>query len=470
MTVAVTYDAVLSRVRISATSLPAHVDFALFERSTNNVTWTTVRGGTAVPVVSGAASLDDYEFAGNVVNYYRVSGVDTGPITPVGTPAGVTGNNTSLVVPLTVATKLPGDLTLILASIRNSGAGVPVAPAGWTTLLSSGNVAVFGRRFVTGDTDPTVTFTGGVLNADTLGQSVTFRNAELLPAASLAQLNGSAQDIAFPALTVPGAGHLVVVAGWKQDDWTSVATLAGMTEIGETISAAGDDAAQVWDRVIQIAAANIAAGSFTVTSGVAAISRGATLAFAPAAYVVREQTTITPNLASVWIKSLIRPFLNRAVTVVGSGEVGRSARNGVFPVVGRSLPVAVTDTRSGRSLELEVMTSDEATARDLDLCLSAGDPVFVHVPADCTVPGLYDMYAVIGDVSYGRGPSIRGARRYHQLPLTEVVAPGSGVVGSTVTWQNVVSAFGTWSALITEEPTWHDVLERIGDPVDVITP
>jgi hypothetical protein len=33
-----------------------------FERSANGIRWTTVRGGTDVPVVGGVASLDDYEF------------------------------------------------------------------------------------------------------------------------------------------------------------------------------------------------------------------------------------------------------------------------------------------------------------------------------------------------------------------------------------------------------------------------
>lgn len=58
-----------------------------------------------------------------------------------------------------------------------------------------------------------------------------------------------------------------------------------------------------------------------------------------------ETDQITPTLAGVWLKSLIRPFLNRVVSVRGYGEVTRRSRAGVFDVIGRSYPVAVTDVR-----------------------------------------------------------------------------------------------------------------------------
>lgn len=50
------------------------------ERSTNQVTWVTVRGGASLP--SGAIALDDYEFAPDVLNYYRVTGQTAASITP----------------------------------------------------------------------------------------------------------------------------------------------------------------------------------------------------------------------------------------------------------------------------------------------------------------------------------------------------------------------------------------------------
>jgi hypothetical protein len=98
-------------------------------------------------------------------------------------------------------------------------------------------------------------------------------------------LNASAQDIGYPclALTRPQLdtainNAIVFYLGWKQDDWTSVATLAGATEIGEASSTTGDDQGLVWDYAIQTSATDIVPGSFVVTGGLAAISRGAVVA------------------------------------------------------------------------------------------------------------------------------------------------------------------------------------------------
>lgn len=60
-------------------TLPVNVDYDGFEvtdlvkveRSTDQVRWTTVRGGEALTPVAVDLSLDDYEFAPDVTNYYR---------------------------------------------------------------------------------------------------------------------------------------------------------------------------------------------------------------------------------------------------------------------------------------------------------------------------------------------------------------------------------------------------------------
>jgi hypothetical protein len=71
MTIALAYLGDLSRVRITLTDLPnglVHV-----ERSTNQLFWQTVRGGKALVVEAGGAVLDDYEFASDVENFYRLT-------------------------------------------------------------------------------------------------------------------------------------------------------------------------------------------------------------------------------------------------------------------------------------------------------------------------------------------------------------------------------------------------------------
>lgn len=84
MTLTATYDATLSRIRLSATSLGVTAVTAKFIRSTDGfITSTTVRGGAAAPVSSQSAAVSDYEFpAGVEIEYgviaYNASGGEIG--------------------------------------------------------------------------------------------------------------------------------------------------------------------------------------------------------------------------------------------------------------------------------------------------------------------------------------------------------------------------------------------------------
>lgn len=180
---------------------------------------------------------------------------------------------------------------------------------------------------------------------------------------------------------------------------------------------------------------------------------------------------ITVELDDVWLKSIGRPFLNRAMRCVGNpSPITRRARNGVFPIVGRSFPVAVTDLRRSREVVMVVITKTTQEREDLDLLLASGDPVFVQTPLAHPLP---TMYAVIGDTTEERPVLNRlcdNDWRRWELPLTEVAAPGPDVVGSTSTWQTVVSTYATWADVIMAHATWASVLELIGDGSEVLVP
>jgi len=149
-----------------------------------------------------------------------------------------------------------GDAKILFAACRNTAA-TPALPSGWTALIQDANVLVCGRIHQAGDASPTVTFTGGAAGDDTVAEIATWRG--LYMAASLgptAQSNASAQDIALPTPATPNrASSLMLAFGWKQDDWTSVATLSGHSEIGESVSIVGNDTGIVWDYLIQTTAA-----------------------------------------------------------------------------------------------------------------------------------------------------------------------------------------------------------------------
>jgi hypothetical protein len=224
---------------------------------------------------------------------YDSAKVSASAATYVGSGVASTGNNATL-APAVPSGNI-GDTLVLQASIRNSGTGTPTAPTGWQTLLTFANVAWFGKvAEATSESAPSVAFANGAANADTLARVHRFRSLPLNAFASATQLNGSAANVAYPALTVPLANGVILIGAWKQDDWTSVAALAGMTEVDDTFSTAGDDAAQALDYVIQTTATNVSASSFTVTGGASAISRGVVLALGPAGHTPTASSHVLP--------------------------------------------------------------------------------------------------------------------------------------------------------------------------------
>lgn len=199
-------------------------------------------------------------------------------VTYVGIGALAAADNTSL-TPALPGSWAAGDLLLVVASIRNSGTGTVDTPDGWRNLMSAGNVSILGRIAQTGDTAPTVTFSGGAAGATTLAQCLAFRGTERdltrVLSTTAEQLNASAQNIAVPAMTAVEGNNAIVMVAWKQDDWTSVGQLSGQffTEVADAPSTAGSDAAHQIQYKIPVAATNVSATTITVTGGAAAISR-----------------------------------------------------------------------------------------------------------------------------------------------------------------------------------------------------
>jgi hypothetical protein len=210
------------------------------------------------------------------------------PTVFVAAGAAQEGNNASLVPPFATGTTV-NDLMIIVAAIRNSGTGTVDTPAGWEDMLVSGNVKIMGRVAEFGDAAPTVSFTGGAANATTLAQCFTVGGSAAhrlgvaaTVHASAAQLNASAQNIARPALTITVAECMVLAGWWKADDSTIVDNGIGAADgPADMSSTLGDDMSLGVDYLVQSTAASFASGTYTVTGGAAAISRGLLLALLP---------------------------------------------------------------------------------------------------------------------------------------------------------------------------------------------
>lgn len=257
-------------------------------------------------------------------------------ITYVGAGAASTGNNAG-VTPVLPGSIVDGDLLLAVASIRNSGTGTVVVPSGWSQVTASGNVAILGRFYSAGVTAPAITFSGGVANADTIARVAAFRGVSpdaLAQSVSTSQLNGSAQNISYPALDVPEDAYALLMALWKQDDASSLTTPAGWTAISLTSTTTGDDAMQALFYQIQTTESDITTGSSTVTGGAAAISRGLILALKPAAAIaLNVQNAFPPRVQAVLT----------GLTIGDSVALYREVA-GVRTLVRGSTTAAVTDT------------------------------------------------------------------------------------------------------------------------------
>lgn len=175
---------------------------------------------------------------------------------------------------------------------------------------------------------------------------------------------------------------------------------------------------------------------------------------------------ITPTQTADWVKSIARPFLNRAITVVEHSAIVRSARGGLFDVIGRTYPVAVTDVRGPRRWTYTLKTDSVADANALEFTFASGDPLYFQIGSDHDIPG---GYVIAGDVSRERFGKVSD-RRWFTFDVTEVAAPAATVVGGTASWAAIVADFGTWTDVLSAFGTWADVLDYVAAPESVIVP
>lgn len=183
----------------------------------------------------------------------------------------------------------------------------------------------------------------------------------------------------------------------------------------------------------------------------------------------QETVAITPVLTSVWLKSVARPFLNLklAQCSVADGAISRRGRGGMFDVIGRTNPVAVSDVRSAIEFTLRGVTSTFAEAKALDYLLMSGDILFLQAPASSRVP---TIHAFCGDSAR----ELKGARTSEvstwMLPLTEVAKPGAFVIGALATYRTLTHRYATYSAVLAANATYASLLDLAADPSEVVIP
>lgn len=173
---------------------------------------------------------------------------------------------------------------------------------------------------------------------------------------------------------------------------------------------------------------------------------------------------ITVVLDKPWLKSISFPFANQQVTINRGEDITYPSRTGVFDVVGRRLPVAVSSTRGAAQYDVLLSTLVKTEREDLLALFSPGDVLFLQTPPEFPLPR---GYYVAGDIQAARR-DMPWERRWWSLPLIEVAAPTADVVGASITWRGLARRYATWDAVIAENATWTDVIELVGIPNDVV--
>ncbi len=225
-----------------------------------------------------------------------ISSISTTAATFVAAGAMSSADNAA-VTPAIYAGAAANDWIFVLARIRAASAGTIAISAGYQRIRfpgvsASGEMQLFAKVHSGSESNPTITPTGGAAGDTVCAVTFGFRNMPI----SLADLNdavieasaltnASAQDVAFPGLSVkksgaPIDGCVVLLLAGKDDDWTSVAPAAGMTEAVDAATTTGNDQGLAVDYAIQTTATPLGHGSLVVTGGAAAVSNGYMIAFA----------------------------------------------------------------------------------------------------------------------------------------------------------------------------------------------
>src|SRR5690606_31610752 len=407
MTVLLSYDSQLSRVRITADGLPPEP--VTVERSTDQVRWATVRGGAGITPVDGDIHLDDYEFTADTRNFYRVAGQSG-----YGPPQNP---NTSFEVDTSGWQPINATITRSTAQAHDGTASLLITPDGTS---GSGGANAAGLVPVT----PGETILVSLWAYSPSGWS------DLRPCADWHDAGG-----AFLSSEL-GSGFAVPAATWTYLEQTLTVPAGAAFAKMRARHGSTPSASDIWY----------------------------------ADQVELRTLGITPMLDGVWIKSIARPFLNRPLPrVLDVSPIQRQSRSGVFELVGRSLPVVVGSVRGSRRWTLTVLTEGQSDAEALDLMLASGDPLLIQVPPGSSIPGGYVTAEDTAEQRYPDMRDPREPRAF-TLPLIECAPPGPDVVGATATCQTVLDLYATCADVLAAHATCAELLDLIADPSEVIVP
>lgn len=461
------------RVQLSFTGANTDADYAKVEHSLDQITWSTVRGGDTVPLSGGAGHLDHYDgYTFGVLNYYRVTAIDSALVQQVGVGTFTTGNNSTLAPPLPGGLAV-GNMMLLKVSHRNTAATV-TTPTGWTRLAGgAGHFEHFYRVYQAGDAAPSVAFSGGSAGDSCSAQIHGFSNATT-PFHAQLLVNVSDQNVAYPG---GGSGDTNTV--WLMDAWKAIAgttsslpptSFTDQQGASNTAGANGETHVS-WRTLAETNLNSFAPGVSVWTGGSAAVSKVRLMRIPARPFTDQASTSYTPvfpnkSVKPYWLMNPARPGQNIRVEITGFSEITQGGRTGIFEIVGRSAPVIVSDIMQSGSFEFTIDAATKAEAKEIAGRLALGDPMFLLVPdANADIDTFY-----FTATSMKRAVDAPGGSWSVTVAAREVSQPAPAVYGSTYTWNDVATDYATWTAVVADpqNATWSNLVDRISDDVIIV--
>jgi hypothetical protein len=475
LAVTATYNNDLGRVQIAFTGANTDADYAKVEWSRDQITWSTIRGGDTVAVVAGAGKVDHYDgYVFGSTNYYRVTAIDAATPGVFGTGSFATANNASVVPGLPAGTIPTGAKLLLFATHANPAASI-TTPTGWTLLAGGGsNAAVFYRDYAAGVTAPTVAFTGGSAGDSCSAQIRAFLNVDN-PVHLALSTNSSAQNVAYPTATVPsGLNALGVMHLWKGSVFTGVTTVptqyVGAGAGGGNNTAGSNDESQL-HYYTSVNPGTIPSGTVTYTGGVADVSKARVLYLPQRVFTDQGTTSTVPVLPSpaakpYWLMNPSRPGQNVRVEITDFSELTQAGRTGVFDVVGRSYPAIVSDVMESNEFEFTIDAANKTEAKEIAGRIALGDPMYLLVADPNADIDTFYFTAL----SMKRSVDTPGGSWSITVHVREVAQPAPAVYGSTYIWQDVITNYASWTAVLADpqNTSWSNLMDRVSTTVIVV--
>lgn len=471
MTVTSAYNNDIGRVQIVISGANTDADYAKVEHSLDNITWNTVRGGATVPLVAGAGHVDHYDgFVFGVTNYYRVTTFDSALVQPIGAGAYTTANNATVAPPLPAGLSA-GNMMIAFVTHRNTAATCNT-PTGWAAVAGgASHVAAFYKAYAPGDTAPSCTFSGGAAGDSCSAIVEAYSNASA-PIQGAFQTNASAQDVAYPGAAVTYANPVWLLHEWKQSTGTGASLPNGFGDPKGGFNTAGANAESqvIWRTTAESDQRTVIANSNSWQGGTAAISKARLLVLQARGALDTGSTSLSPaltgaNNAPYWIKNPNRPGQNIRVEITDLVSTSREGRTGVFPILGRSYPVIVSDTMTSRSFTLVIDAADRSSARDLESRFAIGNPMYLQAPSGSDdVP---TMYFVVNKCTVDQDAK-QAASWTVVVDCTECAMPNPAVYGDTYIWSDVTTNYATWADVIAGNASWSALVDKISTAVIIV--